>query len=221
MSTRGHHAIALLFVCAILGGCATIRSEIKLSSPAAAPTPATTTTGRTVFIRSVKDERVFEQAPSVPSTPSLGFEGALQASEDVKARAVARKRGGFGKAMGDVLLENGQTVVGLIRESLTTAFQQAGYPVAKEGSAGPTPLVVDVHIRQFWAWFQPGFWAITLNANIETNLEVSGAGAPTTINVHAEDSRQMATDGAWLEILEKALLAYRTQVASKLSKSPF
>lgn len=159
--------------------------------------------------------------PDDPSTPSLGFEGALQASVDVKARAVARKRGGFGKAFGDVLLEHGQTVVGLIQENLTTAFQQAGYRVASEGAAGPVPLVVDVRIRKFWAWFQPGFWAITLSANIETELQVSGASSPTSIKVHVEDSRQVATEGAWLEILEKALLAYRMQAASQLSAPPF
>jgi uncharacterized lipoprotein YajG len=184
MSSGSHVAIALLLISVILGGCATSRSEIRLSSPEAAPAPKAATKGRTVVIRSVKDERVFEEAPKVASTPSLGFGGAQQASDEVKARAVGRKRGGFGKAMGDVLLENGQTVVGLVRDNLTTAFQQAGYQVANEGAAESAPLMVDVHIKQFWAWFQPGFWAISLNANIETILEVSGTASPTSISVH-------------------------------------
>ena len=221
MSSRSLCAVALLCVSAVLGGCATTRSEIKLSTPAATPAPQATTGGRTVVIRSVTDERVFEQAPSVPSTPSLGFEGAQKASADVKARAVARKRGGFGQAMGDVLLENGQTVVALVRENLSTAFQQAGYRVADESAAGSAPVVVDVHVKQFWAWFQPGFWAITLNANIETRLDISGAAAPTTVSVHVENSGLAATEGAWLEILDKALVAYRTQAASKLTGPPF
>jgi uncharacterized lipoprotein YajG len=220
MRSRKLGAIALLFASAILAGCATTRSEIKLSGAAAVASPQTTS-GRAVVIRSVTDERMFEQAPDDPSTPSLGFEGALRASAEVKARAVARKRGGFGKAFGDVLLENGQTVAGLVEENLTAALQQAGHRVAAEGAAGPVPLVVDVHIRQFWAWFQPGFWAIRLSANIETELQVSGASSPINIKVHEEDSRQVATDGAWLEILEKVLLAYRTQAVSKLSALPF
>jgi hypothetical protein len=49
--------------------------------------------------------------------------------------------------MGDVLLENGQTVVGLVRESLTTAFEQSGYRVTNEADAGLTTLVVDDHIK--------------------------------------------------------------------------
>lgn len=221
MSTRNHSAMALLFISAILSGCATSRSEIKLSSPETTPTTLAATKARTVVIRSVTDERVFEEAPKVASIPSLGFGGASKASEEVRARAVGRKRGGFGKAMGDVLLENGQTVVGLVRENLTTAFQQAGYQVVNEGTAEPASLMVDVHIKQFWAWFQPGFWAIALNANIETNLEVSGTASPTTISVHVEDSRQTATETAWLEIVEKGLLAYRTEAVSKLSAPPF
>ena len=221
MGKRSYFTVALLFAATMLGGCATTRSEIKIAGPAAASAPQAATTGRTVVIRSIKDERVFEQAPSVPSTPSLGFEGAVNASADVKARAIGRKRGGFGAAMGDVLLENGQTVVGLVRENLTAAFQQAGYAVTDAGAAGPAPLVVDVHIKQFWAWFKPGFWAITLSTNIETDLDVSGASSPTTISVHAEDSRQMATDSAWLEIVQKALAAYRTEAAAKLAKPSF
>jgi uncharacterized lipoprotein YajG len=221
MSIRNHSAVALLFISAILAGCATSRSEIALSSPAAASTTRAATKARTVVIRSVVDERVFEEAPKVASIPSLGFGGASKASEEVKARAVGRKRGGFGKALGDVLLDDGQTVVGLVRENLTTAFQETGFQVVNEGAADPASLVVDVHIKQFWAWFQPGFWAIALNANIETNLEISGTAPPTAISVHVEDSRQMATETAWLEIVEKALLAYRTEAASKLSAPPF
>lgn len=202
----------------LLAGCATSRSEIRLPGTAAAtPTTSQASTGRAVVIRSVKDERVFEQAPRTPSTPSLGFEGALQASDEVKARAVARKRGGFGQAMGDVLLEKGQTVTGLVKENLAAAFVQAGYRVVDDtATAGPAPLVVDVRVKQFWAWFQPGFWAITLNANIETSIEATGS--PLNVNVHAEESRQLATDSAWLEIVEKALGAYRNEAAAKLAR---
>ncbi len=152
--------------------------------------------------------------------PSLGSGGAAHASADIKSRAVGRKRNGFGKALGDVLLENGQTVEGVIRENLTAALQQAGYQVRSENSAGTSPLVVDVDIKQFWAWFQPGFWQITLNANIATDLHISGGASPTIVSVHAEDKRQAATEGAWIHIIDKALQAFRTDVAAKTKKMP-
>lgn len=210
---------AMVCIGAMLGGCATSRSEIRLSSHEATP-PQSSTIGRTVIIRSVRDERIFEEAPRDPSIPSLGFEGALKATDDVKARAVGRKRNSFGKALGDVLLEEGQTVVGLVRENLTTVFQQAGYQIVSEGATEPTTLVVDAHVNQFWSWFRPGFWAIKLNAKIETSLDISGTNSPTIISVQVEDSRQLATEGAWLQIVEQAFVAYRTEAASKLSMPP-
>lgn len=206
---------------AMLGGCATSRSEIKISSPGASAASPPGASARAVVIRSVKDERVFEQAPKVASIPSLGFEGASKATEEVKARAIGRKRNTFGQALGDVLLENGQTVTSLVRDSLSAALQQAGFRVATEANAGAAPLVLDVRIKQFWAWFQPGFWAITLNTAIETDLDVVGAGAPVSLRAQATDSRQIATDSAWLEIVEKALSSYRTEAATRLRSPPF
>src|SRR5262245_10713686 len=90
--------LASIVVSFILAGCATTRSEVSIPSPVRPAAAATPTHGIAV-IRSVKDERVFEQAPSEPSTPSLGFEGSEKATADVKARAIGRKRNAFGKAM--------------------------------------------------------------------------------------------------------------------------
>lgn len=212
--------VAVIFACAGIAGCATSRSEIKLASPVAVSPSSGVSTGRTAVIRLVKDERSFEQAPKDPSTPSLGFEGADQAAADTKSRAIGRKRNGYGKALGDVLLEGGQTVESVVRENLTAALQQAGYQVKSLDADGSAALVIDVHIKQFWAWFKPGFWAITLNTNIATDLELSGAASPTPISVHAEDKRQMATEGAWMEIVSKALVDYRAEVVKKATAFP-
>lgn len=219
MLARNSIRTAILIVCVATAGCATSRSEIKLSSPAMLSN-TNVSSGRTAVIRSIKDERVFEQAPKDPSTPSLGFGGADQSSTELKARAIGRKRNTYGKALGDVLLQSGQTVEGVVRENLAAALTQAGYQVKSEDAAGALPLVIDVRIKQFWAWFQPGFWAITLNTNIVTDLDLSGAATPTTINVHAEDSRQAATESAWMEIVGKALDDYRAQVTTKATTFP-
>lgn len=219
-TTRLGSAVLLLAV-ALLAGCATSRSEVRLESPSATPKPAAKSAAKTVVIRTVTDQRVFEESPRDPSIPSLGFGGASKASDDVRARAVARKRGGFGKALGDVLLEDGQTVVGLVRESLVAAFQDAGYQIVDESVAGESSLLVDVRVKKFWGWFQPGFWAIKLHTSIETHLDVSGTASPVVISTHSEDSRQLATEDAWMEILHQALQAYRAEAESKLSQPPF
>jgi len=203
----------LLVVGFILQGCATSRSEIKLeSTPTAQATVPAPTKGK-VVIRNIKDSRIFEQAPGDPSIPSLGFEGAAQATADIKARAIGRKRNTFGKALGDILLENGQTVENVIRENLATALRESGYQVVTNG-AEANALVLDADIKQFWSWFQPGFWAITLHSKIETTLNTSNNTTPITISVHAEESGLAATDSAWLEITNKGLEAYREKIKS-------
>lgn len=211
--------IALALVCLALTGCATSRSEIKLNTPVVASTTSTTGSKGAVFIRTISDKRSFEQAPSDPSIPSLGFEGAAQASDALKGRAIGRKRNTYGKALGDVLLEDGQTVTSVVRENLVAAFTDAGYKVETDAMAASLPTVIDVEIRKFWSWFQPGFWAITLSADIQADLKLAGAAKPNTIDVHVEDKRQTATDGAWMVIMQQALNDFRRQVAAQGVKS--
>lgn len=101
------------------------------------------------------------------------------------------------------------------RENLKVALQDAGYTVRNADEAGPPALVIDVHIKEFWSWFQPGFWSVTLNANILTNLDLSGAAGAATIKVQAENSMQIATESAWVEITDKALKEFRRQATEK------
>jgi uncharacterized lipoprotein YajG len=214
-------ALALLLAGAILGGCATSRSEVKLTVPDATPSAAVTKP-RAVVIRSVRDERRFEDKSADPSVPSLGFGGAAQATEAVKARAIGRKRNGFGQALGDVLLQDGQTVTGVVRDNLASAFRQAGYRVASDAaSAGASPLLVDVQVRKFWAWFTPGMMSITLAANIETDVQVTDGGARSTISVRSQDNRMVADESAWVEIVQKAMAAYRAEASARLGAPPF
>ncbi|MDH4100665.1 MAG: flagellar biosynthesis protein [Nitrospirota bacterium] len=217
MSNASLARVLMLVLFAATVGCATSRSEIKIGSPAMTAPASSSSSAQVVVIRTVKDERTFEEAPRDPSIPSLGFEGATQALPEIKARAIGRKRNTYGKALGDIILESDQTVEGVIRESLWTTFQQAGYQVKKDISdAGSSPLIVDVKIRQFWAWFKPGFWAITLNTHITTDLILSGDTLPVVVSVHAQEKGQMATDSSWIEIVEKALKEYRDQAVGKI-----
>ncbi|HYR05879.1 MAG TPA: hypothetical protein VEP71_04280 [Gallionella sp.] len=203
----------LLASTALTAGCATSRNEVKVSGSDMASANFPVTKSTVIPIRAVTDERLFEETPSDPSIPSLGHEGTSQASADTKARAIARKRNTFGKALGDVLLEKRQTISMVVRDNLVTALSQAGYRTTTNATeAVASPMIIDAHIKQFWA--------ISLNANIVTNLEVTGAASPTTVNVHAEDSAQFATEGAWIEIVDKTLKDYRAQVNARFVNLP-
>jgi hypothetical protein len=50
---------------------------------------------------------------------------------------------------------------------------------------------------------------------VATDLSLSGAAMPTTVSVHVEDAHGAATENAWIEIVDKALEAYRKEVTAK------
>lgn len=214
--------LVFLLAFAVLGtGCATSRSEVKLAGPSESAGTYQVTKQTVVLVRSVKDERVFEETPSSPSIPSIGHEGTNNASADTKARAFARKRNGFGKALGEVLLEKGQTVSDVVRDNVVAAFRQAGFRTTTDPKdAGRSPMVVDVHVKQLWAWMNPGFWSISMNASITTNLDTNKSRSPVVVDAHAEKGAMAATDGTWVEILDMALKDYRDKVAKEYANLP-
>ncbi len=221
MAPRLVPALLMSTACAALVGCATSRSEIKLDTrAAAAPAGAATAPAPAMkgfaVIRTVKDERTFEQAPDDPSTPSLGLEGTQQATADTKSRAIGRKRNSFGQALGDVLLQSGQTVEGVVRSTLADAFTQSGYQVVDAGAAPSAAMIVDVRVKDFWAWLNPGFWAITVNTRIAADLDIAGMPGTRRVETHHVEPRQLITDGTWIEVVQAGLRTWRDEAAKRL-----
>jgi hypothetical protein len=208
--------VLLLFV----AGCAINRGIVSLQQPV--PATPSQSIGKDVFIRSVTDKREFQEHPSRQDIPSLGFEGSSAASTDIKKRAIARKRNTFGQAMGDILLEEGQTVETVIGEALKRSFAGLGYTVLKnEQEVTTDTLVVDSSIQKFWAYMTPGFWAITLSCDISTSLQIGIEKTNTkeaeTITVKSEGRYQTGAGGNWMEVLSKAVDKYVEQVKTKFS----
>lgn len=206
---------------ALLTSCATSRSEILPSNPLATLPSTQPTKPRKVFLRSVTDERVFAEESKDPTVPTLGSGGAFQASTEVKARAIARKRNTYGTALGDVLLEKSATVADVVEENVTAALREAGYGVTmKADEAGERALVLDVHIKQFWEWFEPGFWAVKLHTEIATNLEGPDLPEPVVVSVSVQHSYQAASEDSYLEVLEEGLKAYRARLRDLSASLP-
>ena len=214
-------SFALALTAGLLGGCATSRSELSIATPASATAPRLANPNApTAVVRVVKDARMFEQKPSEPSTPSLGFEGSDKATFEIKQRAVGRKRNSFGMALGDVLLQQGQSVEGLVRDSITEALRESGYNVVAGGAVTTPSMEISADIKKFWSWVQPGFVAITVKSEIAVDLTVSSKTGVTPVSVSVEDPRQFVTDSAWLEAIQKALAAFRAQAVRVLPKGP-
>src|SRR3982750_3352495 len=130
MPVRYLAAIAL--ACAVLlGGCAAGRSVLPAGIDAG-PNPAQ---GTAVRIAPVEEARVFSGRPPSPAQPPL-MEAPETANKAITSRAVGRKRGGLGAALGDVLLPENTSVPTLVQTAISRGLRQAGYRVLASGDPG-------------------------------------------------------------------------------------
>lgn len=215
MSAKRVFAIVLFAGGFLLNGCATSRGLVSLIIPTS--DKVAPSNGSEIYIRSVVDERIFEEAPKSPDIPSL--DPSEPQSEDIKRRAIARKRNTYGRGLGDILLNEGQTVMSVISDSLRQAFIEEGYTViGNSANAGKNARIVDVEINKFWSWMNPGFWAITLSTEIGTDVTIQRAegSEKRTIHIKAADQFQTAVEGNWLDVMHTALKDYIREVKTKI-----
>ena len=202
---------------AALAGCANNRTVIELAAPRVAPATATApvSAARVVRIGTISDDRLFEDAPRQADIPSLG-EPANTASASVRAHAVGRERNGYGKAQGDVVLSERQDMRDVMRATVASALSQAGYRVDDGDAAAPE---VDVHVRQFWSWVQPGFAVKALRSRIVAEVSIGG-GPAVTVSAETSQSGQLFTAQGWTKAVHAAVEAWREQAVATLGGSP-
>lgn len=207
------HGLVAAFALALMSGCATTRTQMSLEVP---PTSsAVVSGGKPVVIDTIHDTRVFETDPDDPSTPSLkkGASYALDATQ--RKQAIARKRGGFGKAFGDILLPPGENIETVTRKLLTNAFAARGYSVVDAASAPADAPHVSVDIRQFWAWFTPGFWSASIEAKLDTLLKIDSPQGhrQVTVKGYGHNAIQVAREANWQLAYQRAFEDYLKQFA--------
>jgi len=211
-----HQYAAVLLSC-MLGACATSRSVIDIPTPPLTNATQPQARGKDVYINLPKDKRVFEAAPASPNIPSL--DSSESNSDRIRARAIARKRNTFGKALGDILLPEGKTVESLTAASIRQAFQEKGYRVLDDKSkVSASTYIVDTELIKFWSWGNPGFWAITLSAEISTVLDIKSPSGTSreNVSVKASDNFQTGMESNWTEVINKALKIYVDDLKAKL-----
>ena len=204
-----------IFVALVITGCATSRSNLDVQIPKAENAQSN---GKQVYINSVSDKRTFQVSPPNPDIPSL--DPSEDQNEQIKLRAIGRKRNGFGKALGDMLLKEGETVQSLTNQSIQQAFTEKGYTVlSSKDQVTKDTYIVDANIQKFWAWMNPGFWQITLSSEIATDLAIKAPKGATSqqISVKAADGYQVATESNWTEIIQKSIQLYINDLKSKLN----
>ena len=202
---------ALLFT-----GCAAKRGEVALQVPTAKVETAPSN-GQQIYINSIVDKRIFEVKPPEPSIPSL--DPSEPQSDAIKARAVGRKRKTYGMALGDILLNENQSVNSVVKNALTEALVGKGYQVIEnKEQITPQTYIADVKILKFWAWMNPGFFAISLSCEIETNVDIKQEGDPKIYNLHvkAVDSFQTGMESNYIEVMQKALQQYIAEAKTEI-----
>lgn len=194
-------------------GCATSRGVMEVET-AESVNPDS---GTAVRFAAISDKRTFEVNPDDPQIPSLKGNEINDAA--ITSRAIARKRNTFGKAMGDILLPEGQTVMAIVAASLAKGLRENGYRVLDESDAGyddAAPL--DVSIDRFWGWFQPGFWQVKLHFG--TELTVTGPVEPFAqgkrFSSDVEMGYQAATESNWRKTMDGSLVQLNQDMSSAL-----
>ena len=202
----------------LLGGCATNRSYMRLDVSHSSAT-VTTATGKAVVIDTVQDARKFEDDPSDPSVPSLKKGEDYKLDVEQRKRAIARKRNGFGKAIGDIMLEDGQTVETLTRNLVSDGFARHGYQVLAPGAAPPADAVhVNVAIDEFWAWFTPGMWTVDMEAKVHTLIR-TGTGVQLDVRAYGKNSGASGKEDNWREAFDRAFKEYAVRFDEAFSRS--
>lgn len=206
--------ILILAAMIVVSGCATSRGVLDVSQEVA----ENPVTGEAVKFVRISDNRQFQIDPPEPNIPSLKNNEINDPA--ITSRAIARKRNSFGKALGDILLPEDQTVAGLVESSLVNGFRENGYRVVTAGDSGYDDAApIEVDIEKFWGWFNPGFWQIKLK--YETLIRVSGpvgsfvAGQEFSSSI--EMGFQVASGSNWLKAINASLDELNKDIASELA----
>lgn len=192
----------LVALALLASGCATTRGVVEIATEES----VNPETGQAVKIVEIVDLRDFQIDPPEADIPSLKNNEIDDPS--ITSRAIARKRNSFGKAMGDILLPEGQTVMDLVESGLAKGLRENGFRVVDESdpdfeAAAPLSVTVD----KFWGWFQPGFWQLKLH--YVTAITVTGPVGPFADGMSfasdVEKGFQVASTGNWLETIDASL----------------
>jgi len=182
--------LALLITALLASGCVTGRRVVALNIPAGTVVEATK--GNIDIVQTI-DARKFENKPSSPSTPSV--DGDVNAmSKDQLKTMIGRQRNGYGAAMGDIQLAGGSNIEMEAQKLVAEGLKRRGYTTNK--APGNNAVV---KVEEFWAWFTPGFAAVTFESRLRCaiTLTVNGTKKDLVVNGHGVNKGQVASDANW------------------------
>lgn len=182
----------------IATGCATSRGIVDIEYDVS----ANPTEGEALKIVRVTDQRKFQIDPKQADIPSLKNDEINDPG--ITSRAIARKRNTYGKALGDILLPEGKTVMDVVENRLSKGFRENGHRVLSAGEVDYEKAIpIEIDINKFWGWFSPGFWSLGLNfqTSIVVTAPVSAFEEGIEFDSKVEERFQTATGSNWQTVI--------------------
>jgi hypothetical protein len=218
LGNRSRYAPYLMVaaICSISIGCATTRGELDV----AVSLPQDPGGEPAFRVPEVTDRRVFQARPPNPSIPSLKNPDQIR-DKAITSRAIARKRNGYGMAMGDILLPEGHTVSQLASDAIVRAFRLAGFSVVGPGDpAFSFAIPVQAEIDQLWAWVTPGFWAMAIEfeSRVRVTTDLGSFRDGEEVRGYIRLRSAAVTSGKWLKTIDLGLEDFVSALRSKLSQ---
>ncbi len=206
--------LLLTAVIFLLTGCATSRGYLNITIPQ--ETTAAKENGMQVYIRNITDNRDFQARPSSPDIPSFGSKKDI-GKEDLKNRAIGRKRNGYGKAMGNIFLDENQNVQGVIYEAARNALISLGYEVTNsKEKARADAIVMDITVDKFWSWINIGAWTLRIDTAIRTTVSEPTLSKTFVVDTLAQNHCQVGNTANWKKSIRLAMDSYISEFKDKL-----
>ena len=108
-------------------------------------------------------------------------------------------------------------------EAVENGFRLGGYRVVHRGDPGVEGATrLTISIRQFWSWFQPGFWHVTVHNRCE--IELKGALAVLaggrTVTSETKENMGAVFESDWQKITSNGLKELTQNVTTAVMNKP-
>ena len=199
----------------VLSGCAgtgVVPNSAQLVSENPAAGPA-------VRIAGISDDRIFQSTAAARFVPSLTGDDSDPAR---RARAIGRTNLTNGRPGANVFLEEGLTIHGLVRGSVTAALRRAGFRVLEPGDDGHAQAVpVEVAIERLWMMKSPPSASPYTDCDLSVRISGPIPGLETGLIVEARGKivRGGFTRAMWRLSMDKALASLTDRATPELERA--
>ena len=191
----------------IIGGCALSESRIPASAPKVQPLSGGT--GKSVFVRYVRDNRM--GIGNDLNTTIIGSK-TIGGSPSVLGQLTGTDL--YNTPGARLFVEDHKSVSALTRHLLENSLRKSGYRVVDVNNADGA-IIMDAIVDKLWLSCEAGMMMnifCTISVSVTTGSE--GKSKEFDITAHQHEGYLAATDGGYTEIFHRALEEFETNATS-------